>query len=246
MWEQEAGVTEEYIMQFTKKRKMIAAILAIAFAAYHVTLFALCGFSGHTAVFWTSWVFMLAAFATITASITVLGQRGMFLRDWLFGFPIIKHSTVFLITELIASGIFILFEKSVSWSWAFAIQFFMLCVYGICAISCFLTKETINEVHTKISDKTKFIKLLRSDVEMLVEKCSDPVAREECFKLAEAIRYSDPMSSEALFELEKDLALTISECDKAVAAQDFTAAKELCAKAKLLLAERNKKCKALK
>lgn len=233
-------------MWFTKKRKMIAAILAIAFAAYHVILFVLYGFSGHTAVFWTSWVFMLAAFTAMIVSLTVLGQRGMFLRDWLFGFPIIKHSTVFLIVELVASGVFILLEESIPLGLAFAVQFLLLCVYGICAISCFLTKETINDVHTKVSDKTRFIKLLRSDVEMLVEKCSDPATREECLKLAEAIRYSDPMSSEALFELEKDLALTISECDKAVAVQDFTAAKELCAKAKLLLAERNKKCKALK
>lgn len=233
-------------MQFTKKRKMIAAILAIAFAAYHVTLFVLCGFSGHTAVFWMSWVFMLVAFAAMTVSVTVLGQSGMFLRDWLFGFPIIKHSTVFLIAELVASGVFILFEESVPLRGAFAVQFLLLCVYGICAISCFLTKETINDTHTKAGDKTRFIKLLRSDAEMLVENCSDPVTKEEFRKLAEAIRYSDPMSSEALFELEKDLAMTISECDRAVTAQDFATAKEFCAKASLLLAERNKMCKALK
>lgn len=233
-------------MQFTKKRKMIAAVLAIAFSAYHVTLFSLCGFSGHTAVFWMSWVFMLAAFAAMTVSLMVLGQRGMFLRDWLFGFPIIKHSTVFLIAELVASVVFILFEEIVPLGWAFAVQFLLLCVYGICAISCFLTKETINDIHTKVSDKTKYIKLLRTDAEMLVEKCSDPVTKEECRKLAEAIRNSDPMSSEALFKLEKDLAQAISECDRAVIAQDFATAKELCAEAKLLLAERNKKCMALK
>lgn len=233
-------------MQFTKKGKMIAAILAIAFIAYQVTLFSLCGFGGHTAVFWTSWVFMLAAFAAMTVSVTILGQRGMFLRDWLFGFPIIKHSTVFLIAELTASIVFMLFEKRAPWGWAFAVQFLMLCIYGICAISCFLTKETINDVHTKVSDKTRFIKLLRADAEMLVEKCSDPETREECRKLAESIRYSDPMSSETLFELEKDLALTVSECDRAVAAKDYAAARELCAKAMLQLTERNKVCKALK
>lgn len=233
-------------MQFTKKRKMIAAILAIAFVAYQVTLFSLCGFGGHTAIFWMSWCFMLAAFAAMTVSVTILGQRGMFLRDWLFGFPIIKHSTVFLIAELAASIVFMLFEKRVPWGWAFAVQFLMLCIYGICAISCFLTKETINDVHTKVSDKTRFIKLLRADAEMLVEKCSDPETREECRKLAESIRYSDPMSSETLFELEKDLALTVSECDRAVTAKDYAAARELCAKAMLQLTERNKVCKALK
>lgn len=233
-------------MEFTKKRKMIAAILAIAFAAYHVTLFSLCGFSGHTAAFWMSWVFAVVAFAAMTVSLTVLGMRGMFLRDWLFGFPIIKHSTAFLIAELIVSGICILFEESVPGAWAFAIQFFMLCVYGICALSCFLTKETIHDVQTKVSERTRFMKQLRTKAEMLAEKCTDPAIREECRSLAEAIRNSDPVSGESLVEIEQHLASMISECDRAVAAKDFAAAGELCAKAKLLLAERNKNCKALK
>lgn len=233
-------------MNISKKGKMVGAILAIIFVAYHVTLFAICGFAGHTSVFWVSWVFMLVAFAAITASCVILGQRGLFLRDWLFGFPIIKHSTVYVIAEFLVSCVFIIFEKSIRTGLAFGLQFLLLCVYGVCAVSCFLSKETIDDVHTKVSDKTRFIKLLAVDAKMLVEKCSDPETKEECRKLAEQIRYSDPMSSEALFELEKDLALTVSQCDKAIEAKDFVAAKEFCAKAMLQLSERNKKCKALK
>ena len=153
---------------------------------------------------------------------------------------------MFLIAELTASIVLMFLEKSAPWGWAFTVQFLLLCVYGICAISCFLTKETINDVHTKVSDKTRFIKLLHADAELLVEKCSDPDTKEEFRKLAEAIRYSDPMSSEALQELEGELSHTLSECDRNITAQDFTAAKELCIKAKLLLAVRNKMCKALK
>lgn len=230
----------------SKKGKMIAAILAIAFIAYNVTLFAVCGFTGHTPVFWMSWVFMLVAFAAMTVSGVILGKRGLFLRDWLFGFPIIKHSTVYIMAELLVSCIFIILEDSIRPGLAFGLQFLLLCIYGICAVSCFLSKEMIDDVHTKVSDKTRFIKLLSIDAEMLVEKCSDPETKEECRKLAESVRYSDPMSSEALFELEKDLTLTVSQCDKAIEEKDFAAAKEFCAKAMLQLDERNKKCKALK
>lgn len=230
----------------SKKGKMIAAILAIAFIAYNVTLFAVCGFTGHTPVFWMSWVFMLVAFAAMTVSGVILGRRGLFLRDWLFGFPIIKHSTVYIMAELLVSCIFIILEDNIRPGLAFGLQFLLLCIYGICAVSCFLSKEMIDDVHTKVSDKTRFIKLLSIDAEMLVEKCSDPETKEECRRLVEAVRYSDPMSSEALFELEKDLTLTVSQCDRAIEEKDFAAAKELCAKAMLQLAERNKKCKALK
>lgn len=189
---------------------------------------------------------MLVAFAAMTVSGVILGKRGLFLRDWLFGFPIIKHSTVYIIAELLVSCVFIMFENNIRQSWAFGLQFLLLCIYGICAVSCFLSKETIDDVRTRVSDKTRFIKLLGIDAEMLVEKCSDPETKEECRRLVESVRYSDPMSSEALFELEKDLALTVSKCDRAIETGDFAAAKEFCAKAMLQLTERNKKCKALK
>lgn len=233
-------------MNLSKKGKMLAAILAIAFIAYNVTLFTVCGFTGHTPVFWISWLFMLIAFAAMTVSGVILGKRGLFLRDWLFGFPIVKHSTVYLIAEFFTSGAFILFEKVIRPGLAFGLQFLFLCIYGVCAVSCFLSKEMIDDVHTKVSDKTRFIRLLCTDAEMLVEKCPDPDTKEECRKLAEAIRYSDPMSSEALFELEKELSLTVSRCDSAIEERDFAVARELCAKAMLQLSERNKKCKALK
>lgn len=233
-------------MNLSKKGKMLAAILAIAFIAYNVTLFTICGFTEHTAVFWISWLFMLAAFAAMTVSGVILGKRGLFLRDWLFGFPIVRHSTVYLIAELLASILFILFEDAVRPGLAFGLQFLLLCIYGVCAVSCFLSKETIDDVHTRVSDKTRFIRLLCADAEMLVEKCPDPDTKEECRRLAEAIRYSDPMSSEALFELEKELSLTVSKCDSAIGEGDFAAARELCARAALQLTERNRKCKALK
>lgn len=233
-------------MKLTSKGKMLAMILGIVFIAYNVILFMLCGFSGHTAIFWISWVFMLVAFAAMTFAGVMLGKRGMFLRDWLFGFPIVKHSTVYITGEFVASTVFIIIEKNISFRWAFAVQFLLFCIYGVCAVSCFLSKETIDDVHNKVSDKTRFLKLLRVDAEMLVEKCPDAELRGQLQKFSDAIRYSDPMSNEALFELEKDITLTVSECGRAVESGNFENASELCKKADLLLVERNKKCKALK
>lgn len=233
-------------MKLSTKEKMAAAILGIAFVAYNVTLFTLCGFAGHTAVFWMSWGFMLAAFAAMTASCVILGQQGMFLRDWLFGFPIVKHSTVYIIAELLASCAFIFLEDVVRWNWAFGGQFLLLCIYGVCAVSCFLAKETIHEVRANVREKTQFMKLLGADAETLAEKCADLETGKMCRALAEAIRYSDPMSSEALLALEQDIARTVAACGGAVEEADFAAARELCAKAMQQLSERNRKCKALK
>ena len=81
---------------------------------------------------------------------------------------------------------------------------------------------------------------------MIVDKCSDPELKAAFQKLAEDIRYSDPMSNPCLFELEKQITLTVSNADVAVNQKDYANAMLLCNQAKLLLTERNKKCKALK
>lgn len=233
-------------MKLTKKGKMLAAILAIAFVVYNVIFFILCGFTDHGATFWLSWAFMQVAFGAMICVGCILGRQGMFLRDWLFGYPIVKHSTLYLIIEFIVSTVFVVLDDRMPWGWALAAQLLLFAVYLIFAISCFLAKETITEVKTKVSDKTRFIKLLRADAEMLVEKCDDPALKEQCRKFAESVRYSDPMSNEALFELEKELAYTVSQCDSAIVAKEYEQASQLCAKASMLLMERNRKCKALK
>lgn len=233
-------------MKFTKKTKMMAAMGIVAFVVYNTVFWMLCGFSDHEATFWISWAFMTVAFIALAVSSALLGQRGLLLRDWLFGYPIVRHSTIYIISEFIASTLFVIFEESVSWQVAFCVQLILFAVYLVFAISCFLAKATIDEVHTKVSDKTRFIKLLRTDVEMLCEKCDDPRLKSRLLKLAEDVRCSDPMSNESLFELEKELTLTVTQCDQAVTERRYGDAVQLCERAALLLVERNKKCRALK
>lgn len=233
-------------MKLTRKTKMTGAILAITFAVYNIVLFVICGFSGHGAVFWLSYVFMLLAFAAMTVAGVLLGKKGIFLRDWLFGYPIIKHSTVYIFAEFIASTVFIALDEYVKWPWAFAVQLILLGAYLVVAISCLLSKETIEDVETKVKDKTDFIRLLCIDTEMICEKCADAELKNEFQKLADTVRHSDPMSNENLFELEKEIACVVAQADKCTVDGENGEARALCEKALLLLFERNRKCKALK
>ena len=147
------------MMKLTKKAKMLLAILIIAIVVYNVVLFAICGFGGHGAEFWISYSFMMLSFLLIAVGGAVLGLRGLSLKDWLFGFPLVKHSTLYIAFELVASTIFVIlgYYAKVSWGWVFSLQFAALGVYLIFAISCLFAKQTIDEVRVKVSDKTTFI-----------------------------------------------------------------------------------------
>ena len=61
--------------------------------------------------------------------------------------------------------------------------------------------------------------------------------------LAEELKFSDPVSSDTILEAERDLAATVDELQSAVVDGDSEAIRQLCRKAKGLLAERNRLCK---
>lgn len=231
-------------MKFTNKGKMFAGMLALAFVAYNLVLFIAAGFD-HYASFWISYGFMIVSFFTLAGAGFVLGSRGMLLRDWLFGYPLIKHTIIYIICEFVVSTIFILIDSD-GWKFAFVLQFLLLAIYLVFAVSCFLAKTTIEEVGEKVKQKTQYVRLLTAEVSSIAAKCTDTEVKAEITKLAEELRFSDPMSNEALADVEERLSAAVSECNSAVEAGDSENAKFFCTKAANLLTERNNKCKALK
>ena len=62
-------------------------------------------------------------------------------------------------------------------------------------------------------------------------------------KFCENVRYSDPVSSEALAEIERDLSAAVDDLQAAIVDGDSGAISQLARKADTLLSERNRVCK---
>jgi hypothetical protein len=67
-----------------------------------------------------------------------------------------------------------------------------------------------------------------------------------CRKVYEAIRYSDPMSNDALAAVEWQITIKFTELSEAVKANDGDRVSELANDVVILVGDRNKKCKLLK
>ena len=80
---------------------------------------------------------------------------------------------------------------------------------------------------------------LQSKVCQMATQCDAP----ELKKFAEDIRYSDPVSSDALGDIEQELAAAVEELQAAVVDGDSESVAQLCRKASATLAERNRLCK---
>lgn len=229
-----------------QKKNLFSIIWLIVFAFFHISLFIAAGFTGHTAVFWLTYIFALLAFFVVAGSAALLGKSGMQIRDWLFGYPIIRHCIIYCILELVCSVIFFALENVVPWQLAFILQLALLAFYSVLAISCIISKKTIDEVHTKVTRNTQFVQLLRVDADMVVKKCTDPDARKTFADFSEKVRYSDPVSCDAVAKLESKLSDAVAQMGEKLESGLITEAQDLCREAGLLLDERNLKVKAMK
>ena len=91
-----------------------------------------------------------------------------------------------------------------------------------------------------VEKKVFYIKSLQVDAEMLANTETDPEVKVALTKLAEAIRFSDPMSNEVLADIEAEIAAKVKELKTAENKAEIIKVLDS------LITERNKKAKLLK
>ena len=221
-----------------KKNKLLSYLaLGIVFALFNVIAFVVP--TDKTATFWTAYDFSVVAFAVqIPLWKIALGKKDT-LKSKFLGIPVIHVGITYLIIQLIAFAVFMIFPTLPTWL-AIVVCVIVLAISALCAIAGQAGANEINRVEEKIKVKRAFIQFLQTDIEMLYESETDTEAKAELKKLAEKVRFSDPMSHEMLGDLESRISAKVEEMKTA------TDKKGLIAEVTILLTERNKKCKILK
>ena len=211
--------------------------LGIVFALFNVIAFAIP--TDKTATFWTVYVFSIIAFAVQIPLWKIALSKKDTLKSKFLGIPIIYVGITHLIIQLIAFAVFMIFPKLPVWL-AVIVCAIVLVIFALCAIAGQAGANEINRIEEKIKDKRTFIQFLQTDIEMLAESETDVKTKAALKKLAEKIRFSDPMSHEMLGELELRISAKVEELKTAADK------KSLIDEIEMLLTERNKKCKILK
>ena len=116
----------------------------------------------------------------------------------------------------------------------------------VSVIKASVAADLVSEIDDKVKTKTFFIKSLTVDAESLVARAKNETIKAECKKVYEAVRYSDPMSNDALVPIESDIAIKFSKLSEAVVSEDSEVAVTLADEIIILLGDRNKKCRLLK
>lgn len=197
----------------------------------------------HTALFWVSFVFTLIAFGVMGASFYIAFIINPDAKSRFYGFPIAKIGAIYGLAQLIAGLVFMALAVYAPVWLAVLVYAIALGAAVIGLISAEAVAEEIHNQDAKLKKDVTLMRSLQSKLNQMAAQCDNPDATAEVKRFAEEMRYSDPVSSEALADIERDLTAAVEELQSAIVDGDSAATKQLCRKASGILVERNRLCK---
>ena len=194
--------------------------------------------------FWVTWTFVIVSFIGNIVG-AFFAFKGDNLKKVFLNIPLIVINWSSLIVMLLIGIVLILIPGCPAWVSAIVCSV-VLAINVVSIVKAMWAAETISNIDENVKAQTSFKKNLTVDADDILARAKSDEVKAECKKVYEAIRYSDPMSNEALSAIEEKITLKMDELSSVVGADDAEKAKEIADEIIILVGDRNKKCKALK
>jgi len=230
-----------------KRIGLYSAAWAVLLALFNVIAFVSVGWKGQekfTSSFWIGYVFITVMFfGQLICSLIALKEDNV--NRLFYNISLIKTSYAGLIASFVFGGLCMLISPLPYWVGV------ILCaiVLVVNVLSVIKATSAISEVEyidEKVRAQAFFIKSLTADADILMASTKSEAAKAECKKVYEAIRYSDPMSSDVLASVEEQISVKFSELSEAVKSDNTAVVTDIANEIVVLLENRNQKCKLLK
>ena len=215
-------------------------MLAILLAVFSLIAFAVP--FARTPAFWVAYGFgvfaILFQIYIFKSSATVNGDA----KSRFYGFPIARLGVYYLIAQLILSVI----EMAVAGlipAWpAIVVNVLALAIVLIGCITAETMRDEIAQQDGKLKQNVSRMRELQSVAAAMVGQCGDEELKTCVKKVADELRFSDPVSSDATAELEEEMRSQLADIQQAIVDGDPAGAKVLCVKLMGNIAERNRLC----
>lgn len=230
-----------------KRFGMYAAAWAVLLALFNVIAFFDPGwiwFEKYDAAFWIGYVLITVTFlGQLACAWFALKETNA--QKLFYKLSLIKTSYAGLITTFVFGGLCMLISPLPYWIGV------ILCAIILAANVRSVTKaataiEEVQRIDKEVKQQTSFMRSLAVDAESLLARSGNEGLKAECKKVYDAVRYSDPMSCDALSSIESEIAVQFTKLSEAVASDSAEATTEIANALVILLGDRNKKCKLLK
>lgn len=219
-------------------------VLGVVLVVYNVLAFALP--FPKTAVFAVSYLFTTIAILAQIYVIRTAFYRGEGVKSKFYGFPIAKLGVIYLAVQLIAGLVFMALGLIVPVWLPLALYVVLLGIAAAGFVAADAARDEVVRQEVKLEKDVSRMREFQAKGRALVTLNQVPEAARPLEKLAEDLRFSDPVSSEALTEIEDQLAECLAQLQEAVSAQKTEQILSVCQEAEHILAERNQLCKLSK
>ena len=233
-------------IELNKKAKSAIAVFAII-AFVYAFCFIIIPFPKNSAS-WISFVFTLISVIAGLGIFTYAFKNGDSLVSKIYGFPIFRIGYLYIAAQFIVGVLICLVAAFVAVPYwiALVLSVILLSLAAIGVIATDNTRDIIEEIEEETERVTKATKIFNLDIQAIVDLCTEESVKKELVKLAEAIKYSDPVSSEATEDAENTLLEEISILRELIEVNDTEKSLTQITKVTNLLNERNRICKAFK
>lgn len=231
-----------------KNFKLYIVCWAILLALFNVICFVTpseaAGLSKFGGAFWAGYIFITLAFiGQLFCAYTAFKAEN--LKKLFYNLPLITLSYTGLILTLIFGGTAMAVPNLPSWIGAIV----CLLIFGFNAVAVIKAKaaaEIAESIDKKVSRQTGFIKNLTAEAESLTAHAKSDGVKEECKRVYEAARYSDPVSNVRLADVEEKITAEMRQLSEAAINDDSEIAAAVANELIALIKDRNAKCKMLK
>lgn len=224
-----------------KKEARWWIVLAVIAVVYNVVVFALP--FPKNGVFVISWLFTMAAMGAQIYVMRTAFLRGDGIKSKFYGFPIAKIGIIYLMIQLLL-GIVSMALAAVVPIWLPLVLFVLLAgAAAVGLISADAVREEVERQDEKIEKDVKRMRKFQALTATLAKNETNPEMKPSLEKLAESFRFSDPVSSQALKEIEDILEEDLTKLQEAMTLRKKEEILTLCRKTEKDLAERNERCR---
>lgn len=227
-----------------RARNTFLIIWAICFALYNVIVFVVPNENYGTESFWIGYALITVALVgNLACSFIALNSKT---NAKLFNnIPLITTSIVETVVSSVAGAIFIAVPGIKSWA-VVVVSAIILAISAIVSVIAKSTADTVSDIDDKIKKQTSFIKGITLDAELLMTSAGNDEIKAEIKKVYEAFRFSDPMSSDALNDVEDRIQNQFSLLQEVVITENTEKVSQVSKDLLNLIDYRNKKCKISK
>ncbi|MBQ3072556.1 MAG: hypothetical protein IJD20_04610 [Oscillospiraceae bacterium] len=222
-----------------------AALLAMFNVAAFVSPAEMAGMSKFGGAFWSGYIFITVAFFGQLAVAYYAFRAQENAQKFFYRVPLITVSWTGLILTLVFGSACMIIPNLPNWV-GVIVCFVILGFNAIALAKADAAADLVETVDEKIKVQTFFIRSLTVDAESLLARAKSEAAKAACKKVYEAVRYSDPMSHDALTSAESAITLKFSKFSEAVTSDNAELIAASADELVILIGDRNKKCKLLK